>query len=277
MVRNRSVFKPSVEELGDLYGFSLKRASLDLEFGEKHAWGWERVIHCENLSECGSKSPYAKIRSNVGYLAKEFLLVDPETASSIHFHPRKTETFYVMFGLLRVEIFDPTLNFMDRTGLTREILSVSDFFNLNNGLSPYLRQERFPSATRAVAVSAAADKDLTLSGFQTVGGVSLSDGDVCLARGQSAENENGPYVVRSGAWKKSRFFSDYAVVPSANLLRVPPVVIELVRGDSLTLRPFAVHRFRGVTAFMEFSTPDEPDSYKILPAGKYGIGEVTKK
>lgn len=261
------------KKLGALYGFSLKRAGREMEFGEKHAWGWERVIHSEILNEC-SAAPHAWERSNVGYMAKEFLLEGGEAASSIHFHPRKTETFYVMFGLLKVEIFDPSLVSRDKR---QGILSVSDFFNLGNGLSPCIHQDRFPDAARTVAVSVIADENLTLRGFQTVGGVRLGDGDICLANGQSAENESGPYVVRSGAWKKSSFFSDYAVVPSADLLRVPPVVIDLVRGDSLTLRPFAVHRFRGVTAFMEFSTPDEPDSYKILPAGKYGIGEVTAK
>lgn len=53
-------------------------------------------------------------------------------------------------------------------------------------------------SARTVAV-----ENLTLSGLQTVDGASLVDGDVCLAAGQSSESENGPYVVRSGAWERT--------------------------------------------------------------------------
>lgn len=53
-------------------------------------------------------------------------------------------------------------------------------------------------ACRAVAVT-----NITLSGAQTVDGVSLIAGDRCFAAGQSLGETNGPYVVAAGAWTRT--------------------------------------------------------------------------
>ena len=50
------------------------------------------------------------------------------------------------------------------------------------------------------SVKAASTANLTLSGTQTVDGVSLSAGDRILVKNQSTASENGIYVVASGAW-----------------------------------------------------------------------------
>lgn len=42
--------------------------------------------------------------------------------------------------------------------------------------------------------------NITLSGAQTVDGVALVAGDVCLVRSQTTASENDLYVVTSGAW-----------------------------------------------------------------------------
>jgi hypothetical protein len=47
-----------------------------------------------------------------------------------------------------------------------------------------------------------ATADLTLSGEQTVDGVALVDGDVCLAAGQTTVGDRGKYFVRTGAWNR---------------------------------------------------------------------------
>jgi hypothetical protein len=53
------------------------------------------------------------------------------------------------------------------------------------------------------AVEAATTANITLSGTQTVDGVSLSAGDRILIKDQSDATENGIYVVAAGAWSRA--------------------------------------------------------------------------
>lgn len=53
------------------------------------------------------------------------------------------------------------------------------------------------------SVRTAALSNIALSGFQTVSGVSLVDGDRVLPIGQSSAQQNGIYVVRAGAWVRA--------------------------------------------------------------------------
>lgn len=53
------------------------------------------------------------------------------------------------------------------------------------------------------AVRAATTVNITLSGTQTVDGVSLIAGDRCLVKDQTTGSENGIYVVASGAWTRA--------------------------------------------------------------------------
>lgn len=50
---------------------------------------------------------------------------------------------------------------------------------------------------------AVATANISLSGTQTVDGVALIAGDVCLATGQSTASQNGLYTVASGAWTRT--------------------------------------------------------------------------
>lgn len=52
-------------------------------------------------------------------------------------------------------------------------------------------------------VKAASTANLTLSGAQTVDGISLSAGDRVLVKDQSTQTANGIYVVAAGAWSRA--------------------------------------------------------------------------
>jgi hypothetical protein len=53
------------------------------------------------------------------------------------------------------------------------------------------------------SVRAATTADITLSGAQTIDGVSVIAGDRVLVKNQSAPSENGIYVAAAGAWTRS--------------------------------------------------------------------------
>jgi hypothetical protein len=53
------------------------------------------------------------------------------------------------------------------------------------------------------SVKAATTANITLSGAQTVDGVSLIAGDRCLVKNQSTGSQNGIYVVASGSWTRA--------------------------------------------------------------------------
>jgi hypothetical protein len=57
--------------------------------------------------------------------------------------------------------------------------------------------------TVKASVQAATIADITLSGEQTVDGVSLTSGDRILVKDQSTGSQNGIYVVAAGAWSRS--------------------------------------------------------------------------
>lgn len=65
-------------------------------------------------------------------------------------------------------------------------------------------EDRINGIDRKASVRALATNDITLSGLQTVDGVSLSAGDRVLVIGQADATENGIYdVVDGGAWIRS--------------------------------------------------------------------------
>jgi hypothetical protein len=66
------------------------------------------------------------------------------------------------------------------------------------------------------AVRAASTIDLTLSGEQTVDGIALVSGDRILVKNQTAAEENGIYVVDSGAWSRSLDFDSLTPIDEIN-------------------------------------------------------------
>lgn len=65
------------------------------------------------------------------------------------------------------------------------------------------------------SVVAATTVDITLSGTQTVDGIALIAADRCLVKNQTLSQNNGIYVVASGAWTRSTDMNTWAQVPGA--------------------------------------------------------------
>jgi len=62
---------------------------------------------------------------------------------------------------------------------------------------------------------AATTANITLSGAQTIDGVSLTAGDRCLVKNQTAQADNGIYVVATGSWTRATDMDTWAEVPGA--------------------------------------------------------------
>ncbi len=71
----------------------------------------------------------------------------------------------------------------------------------SGGLAAFQLDFPMPRATTV------ARSNTTLSGTQTVNGVALIAGNVCLCPYQTTETENGPWVVASGAWTRPVWFA----------------------------------------------------------------------
>ena len=65
------------------------------------------------------------------------------------------------------------------------------------------------------SVKAATTANITLSGAQTVDGVSLVAGDRVLVKNQSTASQNGIYVAQSAAWTRAADMDSWSDVPSA--------------------------------------------------------------
>lgn len=65
------------------------------------------------------------------------------------------------------------------------------------------------------SVKAATTADITLSGAQTIDGVSIVAGDRVLVKNQTAPAENGIYVAASGAWARSADANTWSELVSA--------------------------------------------------------------
>jgi len=62
---------------------------------------------------------------------------------------------------------------------------------------------------------AATTANITLSGAQTIDGVSLTAGDRCLVKNQTAQADNGIYVVATGSWTRATDMDNWLEVPGA--------------------------------------------------------------
>lgn len=84
--------------------------------------------------------------------------------------------------------------------------------------------DRLDGSISSLAVKApcqaATTANVTLSGLQTIDGVSLADGDRILVKDQTSGSENGIYVVRSTGWERAKDFDGALDVRKGTLIRV---------------------------------------------------------
>lgn len=86
--------------------------------------------------------------------------------------------------------------------------------------------DTFTSSTKGLAtppVRAATTANITLSGAQTIDGVSVVAGELVLAKNQTTGSQNGAYVAAAGAWTRATWFD-------ASAEAVPGMVICVAEG-----------------------------------------------
>ena len=76
----------------------------------------------------------------------------------------------------------------------------------------------------------AADSNITLSGTQTIDGVSVASGSVVLATAQTTAANNGPWTCASGAWSRPSWFDSSSDAQAGSIF---PVVSGATYGGSL--------------------------------------------
>ena len=77
------------------------------------------------------------------------------------------------------------------------------------------RMRSMQSMHALAAVKCATTANITLSGTQTIDGISAGAGDRVLVKDQTAPKENGVYVVAVGAWSRATDMDSWDEVPQA--------------------------------------------------------------
>jgi len=99
---------------------------------------------------------------------------------------------------------------------SHKLTSVTDPSNPQDAATKnYVDTQLASVASSGHVVRAATTANITLSGTQTIDGVSLSVADRVLVKNQSTGANNGLYAVASGAWTRVLDFDAWAEVPGA--------------------------------------------------------------
>lgn len=107
------------------------------------------------------------------------------------------------------------------------------------------------------SVKAATTVNITLSGAQTIDGVSVVAGDRVLVKNQSAPAENGIYVAASGAWSRSsdantwdELISAYTFVEEGSTYADTGWVCTVNAGGTLGTTPVTWSQFSGAGTYV---------------------------
>ncbi len=134
-----------------------------------------------------------------------------------------------------------------------------------------LVQEQLGGIGIKVRVRAASTANLTLSGLQTIDGVSLLDGDRVLVKNQNLEANNGIYVASPTAWVRSSDADSSAKVQ-------PGLLVHIESGSSqlnsfwqlITDGPITLGSTGIVFEMVAGYTGVSPGTYRSLTVDRYG-------
>ena len=133
--------------------------------------------------------------------------------------------------------------------------------------------EDIPDATFKRSVKAATTANITLSGPQTVDGVTLLVGDRVLVKDHATPSENGIYVVAAGAWTRALDADTSSKIASA----IVAVDSGTVNGGKLFDNDFKTTDTLGTTAMLWASNLDSGNLSSTIPivSGTGTIGTAT--
>lgn len=116
------------------------------------------------------------------------------------------------------------------------------------------RQGLSTSVAVKAPVRAVTTAAITLSGLQTVGGVSLVEGDRVLVKNQSDTTENGIYNASSGDWTRAKDFDG-----NLDFVRGTIVVANIDNGEGLLYRTICTDPVTVGTSSVTFSAITDPN------------------
>jgi len=93
-----------------------------------------------------------------------------------------------------------------------KITNLADPVNDQDAATKYYVDSVAQGLDVKASVKAATTANITLSGAQTIDGVSIVAGDRVLVKNQTASQNNGIYVAASGAWARSSDADTWAVI-----------------------------------------------------------------
>lgn len=162
-----------------------------------------------------------------------------------------TETSTFETGIYQLETSDPVVGgaggisnrqgqqLANRTKYLKERVDVLEAAAPNNAtLAQVLDEIAKIGFKRARAATTA---NITLSGPQTIDGVSVNVGDRVLVKNQASATQNGVYVVASSAWSRATDCNIAAELPSGSLVVVSEgdtqadTIFKLVTNEPITL------------------------------------------
>ncbi|QLH52738.1 MAG: hypothetical protein CH6_0013 [Candidatus Kapaibacterium sp.] len=97
----------------------------------------------------------------------------------------------------------------------KKITNLADPVNPTDAANKQYVDNAIQGIDAKASVRAATTANITLSGTQTIDGVSLSVGDRVLVKDQTTASQNGIYVVASGAWSRASDADTWAELVSA--------------------------------------------------------------
>ena len=140
-------------------------------------------------------------------------------------------------------------------------------------------------------VKAASTANLTLSGEQTIDGVSCVEGDRILAKDQTTASENGIYTVSTGTWTRAADFDGSYDISQGTLITVANgtvnsnLIYQITTADPITIGTtsltFAVNNTASVAASgihgaTSKTTPTGADEFGIVDsAASFALKKLT--